>query len=361
MTVGSAVAAGIVVNELQSLAGLERIERDWYALWQRCSDATPFQSPQWLLPWMRHMYAGGDIFALTLRIEGRLVGLAPLFIHRYWRNFDIRQVSLIGAGISDYLDFLIDPATLPWAAEALLDHLIRHRERWDICDLQELRPNSPLLSAAAPDRIHCAQLPAGVCPVLSLPRSMDELKAGLASKFRRDLHRAGNHLRTAGHFRFETADAENLDEHLDALFRLHAARWRLRNEQGMLETENKRRFHTEVAHAMARAGHLRVHSLRLHGEIVAVVYAFQGHGRTYAYLGGFDPSLSKLSLGGLIMEYSIAQAIEEGSAEFDFLRKREEYKYLWGAVDRPNARLMLWHANSQLPSAEFPHDEPYEH
>ena len=361
MTVSSAVAAGVVVEELQTIEQLERIEQEWCALWDGCQSATPFQSPQWLLPWMRHMYGGGEIWTLALRAEGQLVGLAPLFIHRYWRNLDIRQVSFIGAGISDYLDFLIDPAAEDWAVDTVLCHLLQHRERWDICDLQELRSNWPLLGAAMPDAMRSAQLPAGVCPVLNLPGSMDELRAALPSKFRRDLHRAGNHLRSTGDFRFETADEDNLDEHLDALFRLHAARWQARNEQGMLETGNKQRFHAEVAHAMARTGHLRMHSLRLHGEIVAVVYAFEGHGRTYAYLGGFDPSLSKLSPGCLIMEHSIAQAIEEGSAEFDFLRKQEEYKYWWGAVDRPNARLMLWHAESLLPSAEFPHDEPYEH
>ena len=68
----------------------------------------------------------------------------------------------------------------------------------------------------------------------------------------------------------------------------------------------------------------------------AVYYGFLHHDRAYAYLGGFDPELPRLSPGAQIIGHAIDQAIAEGATEFHFLRGGEAYKYSWGAVDRWN-------------------------
>lgn len=349
------------IGEITSLPRLEQLAAEWQQLWERCPQATPFQSPAWLLPWLRRLYRGGDLWVLTARVDGRLAAVAPLFIHRHWKDFAIRQVSFIGAGVTDYADVLVDPGEAHWAAAAMLEHLAAARAHWDLCHLQELRAASPLLAVKYPEALQVRAFAAGVCPVLRLPRDMSELRARLDSKFRRDVHRAGNHIRKSGETVFETASAENLQEHLEALFRLHAARWQSRNEPGMLENEDKLGFHREVADAFGKVGGLRVYSMRFRGEVASVVYAFAGHERAYAYLGGFDPALAKMSPGAVTMEYAIEESIKEGLTEFDFLRKEEEYKYLWGSERRVNQRLLLWHADSRLPSTGFPDDEPYEY
>src|SRR5262249_14112411 len=65
-------------------------------------------------------------------------------------------------------------------------------------------------------------------------------------------------------------------------------------------------------------------------------------GTCYYYLGGFDTTLARLSIGTVLTAYAIRYAIEKDSAtEFDFLRGDEGDKYRWGAVDRYNARVSL--------------------
>ena len=349
----------IRIEEIDGINALEAIAPEWMALWDRCPAAGPFQRPEWLLPWLRNLYGGGEILVLALRSEDRLVGLAAFFIHRHWKDFEIRQVSFIGAGISDYLDLLLEPVYAECAARAVFQHLDEHRSRWDICHLQEVR-DSPLFHAELPEGLHRSVFPAGTCPVLTLPESMPRLIESLPHKFRTDLRRAGNRLRACGDITFETATAATLPEFLDALFRLHSARWELRQESGMLSTEAIRNFHRQVAAGFQQSGHLRVHGLRYCGDIAAVVYSFLSRGTAYAYLGGFDPALARFSPGAVLMEYSVASALAEGAREYDFLRKREEYKYQWGGVDRTSRRVLLWHSGSRLPSPEFPEDESYE-
>lgn len=350
----------VAVEEITKIQDLERLAPEWRALYDRCPDASPFQSPEWLLPWLRNLYRGGEIWALAYREGNRLTALAPLFIHAHWRDSQIRQISFIGAGISDYLDVLVESDCSRPAISAMLDHIAQTKSRWDLCHLQELRPNSPLFSAAFPADLKVQELPAAICPILTMPETMARLRERLPHKFRTDLRRAGNRLRNSGEIAFETATAANLPEYMEALFRLHSARWQLREEPGVLHERDIRDFHRQVAHGFLERGELRVHALRCRGEIVAIVYAFLRNERAYAYLGGFDPAISRLSPGSALMEFAIESALTEGAKEYDFLRRQEEHKYLWGAVDSQSRRLLCWHPSSRLPSPAFPEDEPYE-
>src|SRR3546814_3057622 len=64
-----------------TLQQLEGLRADWQDLWSRDPTATPFQAPEWLISWWRHL-GGGELLPVDTRRDGRLVGLAPLSVHR---------------------------------------------------------------------------------------------------------------------------------------------------------------------------------------------------------------------------------------------------------------------------------------
>ena len=126
-------------------------------------------------------------------------------------------------------------------------------------------------------------------------------------------------------------------EYLDALFDLHTSRW---HGDGVLNSEEVRRFHRRVAPAFAAHGMLRFHGIRTgDGKLRAVLYAFAREGRVYYYLSGFDPQLSEFGPGSLLIHYAMQHAVSQGDHVFDFLRGAEPYKYRWGAENRINKRL----------------------
>jgi CelD/BcsL family acetyltransferase involved in cellulose biosynthesis len=315
---------------------IEALAPEWARLWDRAPAATPFQHPAWLLPWWRHLWGGGEAWWIALRDGARLAGLAPLFTWGLTR----RCVSLAGSGVTDYLDFLIEPEHAAAGAALVLEHLARHRGRWDVCDFQELRAESPVTGAMADGlRLQCER--SSTCPVLRLPACWDEFQAALSHKFRTGVRRARNRIRNAGDAVFETAGEAELEEAVAALFRLHEARWQAREEEGVMATPALQAFYTAAGRELQRAGMFRLHVLRLDGAIVAALYGFAGHGRFYAYLDGFDPTLARLSPGTVLISYAIENAIREGLAEFDFLRRGEAFKYLWGARDECNRRVLI--------------------
>ena len=85
--------------------GLTTLEPEWRDLWERDPAATPFQSPAWLVPWVRN-FAGPDWLVATMRRRGRLIALLPLFCVD---DLNGRRLLSMGAGISDYGDGVFDP------------------------------------------------------------------------------------------------------------------------------------------------------------------------------------------------------------------------------------------------------------
>jgi CelD/BcsL family acetyltransferase involved in cellulose biosynthesis len=294
----------VQIEEISDEDRFRRLAPEWEALWQRDARATPFQHPAWLLSWWTHC-GGGRLAVYAGRRDGVLVALLPMFHHQ-------GRLYPVGIGISDYHDVLLAPGE---DAAPLIAALARPAE------LHELRPDSPLRGEEV----------MSVSPYLPLP-------ARVPGKRRRCLGRAR---RNAGETVVEAASPATLEEHLDALVRLHGARWRSRGESGVLAGEAVQRFHEAAVPALFEAGIVRFYGLRLDNRIVSSWYGFHAHGVCYAYLTGFEPGTEGLQPGTLLVGHALEAAEREGLAEFDFLRGREAYKYLWGAIDRPGLKRVL--------------------
>lgn len=303
-----------VINDI---ANLEALAPQWLELWRRSPNATPFQSPMWLLPWWRH-FGSHELHAVAFRDAGKLAALAPLYIIRE----DSESLGIfLGTGISDYLDTIGDAP--------FLDHMAR--ADCQIWDLQQLREASPLLHAPLPDG--WSENVEDQDPCLVLPLAGMSLSTHAQKKIRyytRKLEPV-----------FEAATTENLDAMMQSLFDLHAARWQKRGMPGMLADDVIQQFHRQVAKAMLAAGALRMYSLRSDDRVVAVFYGFADASTVYYYLSGYDPEMEKLSPGMLLVAHAVESAVRDGATAFDFLRGAEEYKSSWGAKPRMNRKRQL--------------------
>ena len=344
--------SALQLHEICEPEALEGLAEEWRELWERCPGLHCFQRPEWLLPWVRHFFRGQRIWTLAIRHNGRLAGLAPFFLHRHHRNSEVRQVSFLGAGITDYLDILCEPEIEEQAVRMVFQFLWDNRARWDICDFQELSDRSPVVSADVAPGMCQAWLRCGTCPVVALPGTESEFDESLRGRFK-NLRRTIHKIERDPDVEITAVDAENYREHLLDLFRLHRERWKERHETGMFANPAIRGFHLDVAAGFMPAGMLRSYRMRYQGETISVWYGFASRGRYYAYLTGFDPEFARLSPGQVLLAHSMKSAIAEGAGSYDFLRKTEDFKYRWGGVDMTNRRLLCWHAKSRLPGSNF--------
>jgi CelD/BcsL family acetyltransferase involved in cellulose biosynthesis/glycosyltransferase involved in cell wall biosynthesis len=327
------------VEVATGLEALHTMDGPWQALWDRAPSPSAFQHPAWLVPWARTIGRSGTPIALLVRRGRDLVGLAPLWRHEHEGR---RWVRWLGVGTSDELDVLAAREDADDVARAVLDALPALEV--DAIDLGALPDGSPLLPVAGAAGLH--REPAGVHPVLELPATEGDLASCVSRRRLANLAYARRRLQRTARLSVERATAASLESDLQALFRLHTARWSDRGEPGVLADDDVQAFHRAAARGLLDRGWLQLYVLRVNGSTVAAYYGWQARGRAVYYIGGFDPEWSSLSPGGQLVEHALREAVREGARELDLLRGGEPYKYGWGARDRP-----LWRVGGGSRSA----------
>lgn len=314
---------------------LRQIEPEWTALVQSLTGITPFQLPRWLLTWWPR-FGSGRLHVMTFREGGELAGVIPCFLHEWDSR---RQLTLIGSGISDYLE----PAIPPRHCAEILNQLQTHLEAnsdWDICNWQDLAATTPLChltSCATFDGNLCVDTP---CTRVRLVSDFDKFWRERPSNLRRNVRRYRKKAEAEGPLDFEiSGDADR--GALDALINLHTARWRQEGEPGMIAANRSAGFLRDIARELAASDMFRLFSLRYCGTIAAVIFAISFRKAIYGYLTAFDPRYESFGLGRTLLFESIRYAHENGYEIWDFLRGDEPYKFWWGAEIIPKSRLIL--------------------
>lgn len=331
------------VDVLTTAAQLQGVEPEWRALWEHASGSSPFQSPDWLVPWWTHFQADKELRVVTVRQRGELVGILPLYLTAHAGP---RELLLLGTGNTDHLDFVGEPGSEDAAVAAALDAIPALGDTWDVVDLQELDGRSALLRLPSPAGLRLDVQEQDICPMIALP---SEGPVPISSRLRSHLAQARRKILARGPLRrleaASPADATLRRTLIEGLFSLHQARWRKRGEAGVLHDPATCAFHREIAERFDRAGLLRLFALEVGpaagGTLAGVFYGFARGPVTYAYLTGFDPALEHLSVGSLLVAEAIEMAVCEGRRTFDFLRGGEPHKYRWGAIDHPTFRCQI--------------------
>jgi CelD/BcsL family acetyltransferase involved in cellulose biosynthesis len=320
-------------EELTSDIALDRLWPEWISLWQRASGAGPFQHPDWLRPWWDHI-GRGDLFVLAVRDGAELVALAPFYIHA--AGSGERQLTLLGNGISDCCDVLLDRRRS--GAETVLAEALRaNHASWTNCDLRDLPHSSvlPSVMGGEPAASMCADTPT---VVLDLGQ-WGKTQRTVSSKLMADLRRRRKRAEEVGPIRMQWATGDMVRQTMEVLFALHGSRWRMRGQAGILHGAELEGFYRDIAARFARRGWLRLSVLWLGDRVAGACLGFQLRGRAYHYIAGFDPELQEFAVGHLMLQQIIERAASDGAYEFDFLRGEEDYKRRWGGASRPQYRI----------------------
>lgn len=317
-----------------SLTRLMELEGAWWDVW-RASGASPFQTPAWLMPWLEAFTRDPALCSIAVHSGAGLEAVLPLFAFRYHGE---KIAAPLGIGISDYLDVVVRRGSERDVRTHLSQGLAEIAREVDRVLLEDVPGGSPLhavaLSWGRPVERH------QVCPRISLLGRYSDYERGLPRFLRRNLERGRRKLSALGRARFAVADARSLGSALDALFELHAARWRARGEPGVLADENVRAFHRLAMPRLFSAGLLRFWLLERGDRALGAAEVLVGDSVCY-YMTGYDPSFSDVSVGSLIAARTIEDAYELGRSSYDFLRGNEQYKYSFGARDEVTYKISL--------------------
>jgi CelD/BcsL family acetyltransferase involved in cellulose biosynthesis len=285
--------------------------------------------PRWLLTWWDH-FGSGTLHVLTFWDGPQLTGIVPCFRHEWNQK---RQLTLLGSGISDYLD----PIICKTALQLLQDHLDDNSD-WDVCVWQDLSASTllqKLRGAVVEPDMRCSET--------LLSGDFEHFWETRSKDLRRNQRRYSQKAREMGAVEFQVND-EAVPELVDALIRLHTARWKEQGEPGMIAANRSEAFLRAVVGQMATEDVLRFFSIRFRGEVVAVIMAFRYKNKIYAYMSAFDPDFETLGFGRTLLFEAFRHAYAEAYDAWNFLRGDEQYKTSWGAVPIERCRVVLHRA-----------------
>jgi CelD/BcsL family acetyltransferase involved in cellulose biosynthesis len=343
--------------ELNSVAEVEEISdpllfrdlrEDWDRLLETSTSDCLFLTWEWLYAWWKHVGGRRRLRLLVLRRDRTTIGIMPLG----WSPPGLPQgapfgvLEFLGSGQagSDYLDVIAHEGNEDVVCAAFASYLGRTS---DVCKWTNLRSGATahgMLPRLAKGGWSVTESITNLCPYIRLTgETWESYLAQLGSEHRYNFRRKWKRLNREHVVGLETVCRQDeCRESIDLLIRLHNLRWSSRGGTDAFHTPALVGLHREFAAVALDRGWLRLHTLRVDGHPAACLCGYQYHGKFYFYQSGFDPAYETYGVGVILMGLAVQRAIEEKSAEFDFLHGNEAYKSHWSHDSRELHRLELY-------------------
>jgi len=185
----------------------------------------------------------------------------------------------------------------------------------------------PMAAALESIGLACSTRQHQVAAVLTLPESFDDYLARLGKKDRHELRRKRR--RFDNELGAATLERRTGPEAVAEFAELHR---RSAGDKGEFMTEATEEFFLALHR---HAGGLIDFLLDGSGRPASAVFSFEDEAGFYLYNSAFEPEVSQLSPGNVMLSHLIERSIAKGHRVFDFLKGDETYKFRLGATPRP--------------------------
>jgi CelD/BcsL family acetyltransferase involved in cellulose biosynthesis len=305
----------------------QELEEEWSGLYAECIPGNPFLSFEWSAACRTHVCRRSDLFVVTARAGGRLVGVAPL---RRERISGFRVVRFLAGGWSDYSGFLCHPDT-PEAEPALLEALAGAEREWDLLALRQLaREFTRLPHVRLPKGLGAETLSGEGSPYVAFAGDWQSLCAegpgwlkGVQKRVRRFQRDGGTVQRLKG---------DRAAEAITTAAQIESQSWQAQYGDPIFQRQSVRELFAEALRELEGRGELELWLAEMEGKPIAYEINFLSPDRIWLYRGGYDQEYARYGPGSVLEFYSIRTAWEEGRREYDYGSGCEPYK-----AERTNA------------------------
>ena len=282
---------------------------------------------------------------MTCRIDdGSLVGVAPFYVtlRRVLGIPAARELRFLGTGIelktSESLDLVARPGLEAEVAQAIAERVGRD-SGWDRAWLVQVPQDAKAMEHFA--RAMGGSMRTRECdraPYIDTSRDWATLKASYGRSMRRNIEYYSRRLFKTYPCEFHVVAAQDeIAPALDAMVRLHQARWRRKGELGAFGAGRFEVLLRAAAEEAFKGGHLRIWVLKIEGRIEGVLFGFLDHGVLHYLQKGFNPEFAKDDLGTVLLALSVKACVEDPAVHmFDLMGGGAPYKSMWARSETVN-------------------------
>jgi CelD/BcsL family acetyltransferase involved in cellulose biosynthesis len=331
----STIKTSVLIDE----SSFEALGTEWNELLEQSDQHIFFLRFAWNRLWWRFLRPpDSELFIVTCRDEeGRLVGLAPFYVRQRKTAGipHVRELLFLGTGIyaqtSEYLDVIARRGYERAVADATAGCLA-NEGNWDRLCLREIPESSTMLPHLVRALEEDAQIEAcNRSYYIDTTVDWESFTRGLSTSARKNVLYRTRKLFSKHECRMKRVDAfDEIDPAMDALIRLHQARWKSKGEPGAFALINFEEFVRETARASFAEAKLRILTLEMDGAVAAARLAFQDNHITHAFQAGFDPAYLPEGVGSIMNGLTIKASFEDAYVrEYDFMGGSEPHKERW--------------------------------
>ncbi len=322
---------------------------EWQLLLEEDPQSSLFQGPRYLRLWHDTLGQRYPLRVHTVHDDGRLVGVVADENERTGgptgpvehRRF------LGGTEVTDYLGPVSRPEDRIDVAHAYVGNLAADVD-WDEFIAGGLAQDSGWADALrrAVDAHGLAILHEeieDVCPRIDISGGHDAYLSRLPGRLRQEMTRKTRKLaRDAGDLALIEIAPADVSDAMEQF--LAQAVTSFPDKSSFFNRGDIHDWFRALGEEFAEDRIVRVHRLDVGGLAAAMTVSLVGLNQWGLYNSAFDVTLGSLAPGMVLIWLLIEEACNEGLGVFDLLRGAEEYKYRFGAVDRPLERLVIGRA-----------------
>ncbi len=337
--------AEITIRSVTSMDEWLSLSSAWSNLLTESNSSTIFLTWEWLYSWSEVcLEKDRQLFILAFYEKSSLVGVAPFYLQkRKFGLFPVREIRFLGTpeSGSDYLDIVAKKGHEYDVSNALYDYLQGEaRSGWDQLHLTDMRADSLFLlhfMNRLDEEGRYAELKrSAYCPGVQLPDNESDLysmlSTGWRKKFKQDM-RVSKRDHDMSHVVFVGSEVEGQLEHFFQMYE-EISGW-----SGVQTHSILKKLMKKYDDAMP----FQLDYLFLDGKPLAALFHFKFNQIVSMYLMAVDKKHNpKVSLGNLLVGYSILDAISAGHKFYDFLKGDERYKFHWSNRGHCTLQLNVW-------------------
>lgn len=336
--------------------------QDWKELAEK-SNQLVCMSPDWVGSWWKHFgrVKKRSLFIITVYDNGKLVAIFPLFkgVTSIGGKVIEQRLQLIGSGgnrneqwgfsdeygISDFLDFIVDPDYTEPIADLFMSLLSKSELSSHRIIFNHVGDDSFIKNFIYPSLLKrkwpVKKEKTDICPYIDLDQTdnllsfVEQCKSNARRRFRQIFRAEG----PENEYQFEEAKTlPEIEEMSNHLIRLHQKRWNEIGFPGAFYDQRFREFFKEIVLMAHQNNQLWLKQAVDSQGVCAVRMLLLYNGRYYDYMSGYDddrPS-AKYRPGIALLLNLINDALEQKVKIVELLRGDEGYKYDFTQKEKTN-------------------------
>ncbi len=346
----------MIIETIHTVEDFQNLREDWNRLLANSTSNIICLTWEWMFTWWKYYHTEKSLYIIKVtNDDGQLLGLAPLCItsEHVYHIATLKVLTFLGSGevCSDYLDFIICKEQHDEVLRALLEHIKTHSNLWHFAVLNDMAESSPnykmILEILRSQKSDFLVNESATCPYIELPDTYEAYTQSLSKNMRYNLRRKTRDIEKKINARFTILKpSDSIKKAMEHLIVLHKKRRKMIGDEGDFIRDRLLAFHNDIALIFNKQGILKIYTMEIKGEPVAIIYGFRYCGRFYDYQTGMDPEFAKLSAGTVLLGRCIKDSIDNGLKIFDFMRGSESYKSRWAKKSYKTLNIILTSSKS---------------